>query len=95
MTELAGQRTLFDVERFPSVFDPEGYEIAYCRACHSNWGAERARTRRSEQERIEQNHELQADGPCLTHALPVSRGYTSSTRNPASPPAISALGGLA
>lgn len=64
MTELAGQFTLFDVERFPSVFDPEGYEIAYCPACHSNWGAERARTRRSEQERIEQDHELQADGRC-------------------------------
>ncbi|MFJ5978418.1 hypothetical protein [Pseudarthrobacter oxydans] len=64
MTELANQLTLFDVERFPTVFGPEGYEVAYCPACHSNWGAERARARRVEQERIERDHELQPDGRC-------------------------------
>jgi hypothetical protein len=64
MTELAGQLALFDVERFPTVLDPEGYEVAYCPACHSNWGAERARARRVERERIEKDHELLSDGGC-------------------------------
>lgn len=45
MTELAGQLALFDIQSFPTIFDAEVYEIAYCPACHSNWGVEHARSK--------------------------------------------------
>ena len=32
MAELAGQFALFDTQSFPTIFDAEAYEVAYCPA---------------------------------------------------------------
>lgn len=64
MSELIGQLALFDTQEFPTIFDPEAYEVAYCPACHSNWGAEHARTKPRIQANLDQEHEMMADGRC-------------------------------
>lgn len=64
MSELAGQLALFDVQSFPTTFDSEAYEIAYCPACHSNWGAEHARAKPRVQASLNHEHEMMPDGRC-------------------------------
>jgi hypothetical protein len=64
MTELIGQLALFDTQSFPTLFDSESYEIAYCPACHSNWGAERARSKPPVQAKLNEDHKMMADGRC-------------------------------
>lgn len=64
MSELTGQLALFDTQKFPTMFDPEAYEVAYCPACHSNWGADHARTKPRVQANLDQEHEMMADGRC-------------------------------
>lgn len=64
MSELTGQLALFDTQSFPTIFDAETYEIAYCPACHSNWGAEHARSKPRVRAALDQEHGMMADGRC-------------------------------
>lgn len=64
MSELAGQLALFDMQSFPTIFDREGYEIAYCPGCHSNWGADHTRTKPDVQAGIDHEHAAMPDGRC-------------------------------
>ncbi|MCA4135503.1 hypothetical protein [Arthrobacter sp. M4] len=76
MSELAGQLALFDTQSFPTVLDAESYEVAYCPACHSNWGAENARAKPSVQARLDQEHEMMTGGRCAyMHKLGVTEPF--------------------
>ncbi|WAH99769.1 hypothetical protein [Arthrobacter sp. MMS18-M83] len=76
MSELAGQLALFDTQSFPTILDADSYEVAYCPACHSNWGAENARTKPRVQARLDQEHGAMADGRCAyMHKLAITEPF--------------------
>lgn len=76
MSKLAGQLALFDMQSFPTIFDREGYEIAFCPACHSNWGADHARAKPNVQADIDQQHAMMTDGRCaFMHKHQVSEPF--------------------
>lgn len=76
MSELAGQLALFDTQSFPTILDAEAYEVAYCPACHSNWGAEHARAKPNVQAQLDHKHEMMPDGRCrYMHELGITEPF--------------------
>lgn len=76
MSELAGQLALFDTQSFPTILDAEAYEVAYCPACHSNWGADNARAKPNVQAQLDQKHATMPDSRCnYMHELGITEAF--------------------